>query len=485
MDWNPFRLLADPMHVNYQSELAAVRADWLVWAAAGLLLVAILFGGGGAEAPVLNGLLEAGGGLLLCITAARHFAGRPLPPAAVVPLTFLVAQLILVLAQLVPLPPGWWSGLPGREPAAAIYALIEKDAASHTLSLDPEATRRFAAALLLPAGLLFAALHANRNGLIIMARAIVIGGAVSAILALAQLILGLPAQLFPYGAPGAAVTTGLFANPNHQSQLMLAAIVMCGVLIHFSPPRTRRHRGRGLPFHPVWLLLPLFMAGAITSQSRAGLILLVPALIAAILIAARRRGLARVFGLSMIAVPLLGLMIALLPGGLARGAEIQMELSAGGRITNLPDILFTLRQFWPWGSGFGTFVPVFKANENLDLMGDAYVNHAHNDLAELLIEGGLPMAVLLGAALLAMAVRLWRLVAARHTSEPATALAGLMIIILALVHSMVDYPLRMQSLAAVFAIALAFFLSPSPKPAHGHGTSPHRRGFEADHGGAR
>jgi O-antigen ligase len=194
----------------------------------------------------------------------------------------------------------------------------------------------------------------------------------------------------------------------------------------------------------------------------------VVALIAAVLIAARRRGLARVFGLSMLTIPVLGAVIALFPGGLARGAEVQMELSAGGRITNFPDILFTIEQFWPWGSGFGTFVPVFKANENLDLMGDLYVNHAHNELAELLIEGGLPMAVLLVAALLAMAVRLWRLVASRHSSEPATALAGLTIMFLAVVHSMVDYPLRMQSLAAVFAIALAFFLSPSPRLAHSH-----------------
>ena len=473
------------MHVNYQSELAAVRADWLVWSAAGLLLIAILIGGGGAEAPFLNGLLAAGGAVLLCITAARHFTSRPLPSAAVWPLLFLVAMLLLILVQLVPMPASWWNGLPGREAAAGIYALIGQEAAPHPLSLDPEATRRFAASLLLPAALLFAALHANRNGLIILARTVVIGAMASAILALAQFAMGLQPGLYPYGLPRAAVSVGLFANPNHQAQMMLAAIVMCGVLIHFSPPRPRLRRRKNLPFHPVWLLFPLFMAGAILTQSRAGLALLIPAMIAAIMIAARRRGLARVFGLSLIAIPVLALMIALFPGGLDRGAEVQMELSAGGRITNLPDILFTLQQFWPWGSGFGTFVPVFKINENLDLMGDAFVNHAHNDLAELLIEGGLPMAVLLGAALLAMAVRVWRLVAARHLSEPATALAGLTIIFLALVHSMVDYPLRMQGLAAVFAIALAFFLSPSPKSGHGHGASPRHRDFDIDHGAAR
>jgi O-antigen ligase len=471
------------MHLNDQREAAAGRRNWLTWSAAGLLLAAILIGGGGAEAPALNGLLQAGGAMLLCLTAARHLSGRSLPSAAAVPLALLLLILLLVLAQLVPLPPAWGDSLPGREAAASIYALMGDKAASHPLSLDPEATRRFAAALLLPAGLFLAALQADDRGLVILAKTVVIGAGVSALLAAAQLIFGLPPRLFPYGLPGAPVSTGLFANPNHQAQLMLAAIIMSGFLIYSSPIWPRPRRPGNLPFHPAWLLIPLFMAGALTTQSRAGLLLMVPALLAAILIAARRRGLARAFGLVIIAIPVLALVIAIVPGGLARGTELQMELSAGGRITNLPDILYTLRQFWPWGSGFGTFVPVFKANENLDLMGDAYVNHAHNDLLELLIEGGLPMAVLLGAALVAMAVRLWRLTAARNSSEPVPALVGLAILLLALIHSLVDYPLRMPSLAAVAAIALAFFQSPALRTAQGQRRSTRLSGL--DGGGRR
>ena len=431
----------------------------MLWCTVALLLFAIVIGGGGAEAPLANGVLEAGGAILLCLATARHLTGRPLPPTAVWPLVFLLAFLLLILAQLIPMPPSWWDRLPGREAAASIYALTGDKTVWHSLSLDPEATRRFASALLLPAGLFAAAARTNHDGQIILARTIVIGGLLSVMLAIAQFVLGLPAALFPYGRAGAAVPTGLFANPNHQAQLMLAAIVMTGVLIRLGPAPPRRHRRERVPFHPAWLLFPVFMAGAIMTQSRAGLILLIPALIMAILISAGRRGLARFFGLSGIAVAVLAAMLAILPGGLARGMQIQLELSAGGRITSLPDVLYTLHQFWPWGSGFGTFVPVFKANENLDLMGDLYLNHAHNDLLELLIEGGLPMAVLLAAALAGMAVRLWRLATARATSEPVMAMAGFAVIFLAVLHSLVDYPLRMHSLAAVVAIALAFFQS--------------------------
>lgn len=459
---------------------AGSTIDGMTWAAAGLLLASILLGGGGAEAPLLNGLLQAGGGVLLCAAAARHFTGRPLPGAAIVPVMLLVLLLLWVMVQLIPLPPSWWSGLPGRQAAASIYALVGSEPTWRPLSLDPEATRRFAAALLLPAGLFLAAMHARHDGLILLGRTVVLGALLSALVAGVQLVPGMPSEVYPYGRPGAGVPTGVFANPNHQGQLMIAAIVMTGLLIHFNPAPTGRPRHGGLPFHVAWMLFPIFTAAALATQSRAVLILLVPGLIAGVLIAARRRGLARLFGLSTAAIAALAAVAAIFPGGLSRGMELQMELNAGGRIANFPDLRFTLEQYWPWGSGFGTFVPVFKADENLDLMGDLYLNHAHNDLLELLIEGGLPMAILLIAGLIAMAVRLWRLVTAGRPGESATALTGFTIILLALIHSLVDYPLRMHSLAAVAAVALALFQSPAAAGQRNRRPFWHP-GFEPDH----
>lgn len=445
-----------------QPQSGAFRGDFSFWGASALLCLSLILGGGGAEAPFLNGLLEAGGALLLCATFASSLAGRPLPAAASAPVILLLATLGLIAAQLVPLPPSWWTKLPGREAAAAAYALTGDATAWRPLSLDPEATRRFASSLLLPAGLFLAALRTNRSGLIFMARIIVAGALISAMVAAVQLAFGLPAGLYPYGSPGAGVPTGIFANPNHQAQLMLAGLVLSGLLVRSGAPQARGRRPDGTPRIPLgWLLFPIFIVGTVVTQSRAGIILMVPAALAATLIAVGGRGLTRVFGLSIAAIGMLAVMAALIPGAFTRGMELQSELSAGGRIANFPDILFTLQQFWPWGSGFGTFVPVFKANENLDLMGNLYLNHAHNDLLELLIEGGLPAALLLLAGLLAMAVRLWRWLAEARSTEPAMALAGLTIIVLAMVHSLVDYPLRMHALAAVAAVALAFFVAPS------------------------
>lgn len=440
---------------------APFRGERLHLGAGTLLFLALMFGGGGAEAPLLNGLLDAGGALLFCATVASHFTGRRLPSVACAPLVLLVAILALIAAQLVPLPPSWWDSLPGREAAVAAYRATGTNVAAHPLSLDPEATRRFATALLLPAGLLFATLHVPSSGRVVLLWIIVVGALISVVLAAMQLAFGLPEGLFPYGSPGGAVSTGLFANPNHQAQLMLAALVGSGLLILVRS--LRRVGRRGPAFDLTWLLFPIFIAGAVLTQSRAGIILLVPAGLAAVLIAVGGKGIGRIFGGSFVALTALALIALTIPGGLGRAMDLQMELSAGGRISNFPDILFTLQQFWPWGAGFGTFVPVFKANENLDLMSQAYLNHAHNDLLELLIEGGFPIAVLVAGGFVAAAVRLWRLLRSEHSADLPVALAGFTIVAIAMVHSLVDYPLRMHAIASVAAVALGFFLSPTAR----------------------
>ncbi|MEO7366066.1 MAG: O-antigen ligase family protein [Sphingomicrobium sp.] len=449
------------MESPHQPRSRAIGSDYAFWCAAALLFLSLIIGGGGAEAPLLNGLLEAGGALLLCACFADFLTGGPRPAAATVPLFVLFATLVLVASQLIPLPPLLWAGLPGREAAAAAYGLTAEPAAWRPLSLDPEATRRFASSLLLPAGLFLAASQMSRDRLIFMARIIVLGALISAIAAVVQRAFDLPAALYPYGSPGAGVPTGLFANPNHLAQLMVAGMVASGLILRSNsrdavqaePPRRRFRLG--------WLLIPIFMAATIATQSRAGIILMVPAALAGTMLGFGGRGLGRVFGLSIAAMVALVAIAILIPGLSERGLDLQSDLSPGGRIANLPDLLFTLGQFWPLGSGFGTFVPVFKASENLDLMGDLYLNHAHNDLLELLIEGGLPVALLLLAGLFALAVRLWRLLAKGRATDPAIALAGLTIILLAMAHSLVDYPLRMRALAAVAAIALALFVAPT------------------------
>lgn len=477
------------------SPKAAWQRDPLVISASALVFLSILLGGGGTEGPIRNAFLESGGALLLVACAAFHFSGRRLPAEAWGPLWLLGATLLAIALQLIPFPYDSWTELPGRETAAAV-----SEAAGlrgwRPLSLDPEATRRFAAALLLPAGVLLATMMSDNRGLVAITRAIVAGGLLSALLAAVQLSLGTPQSLAPFGIVEPGAGTGLFVNRNHQAQMMVLSLVATGLLIRLEPPQVRIPRKRGeWRLHLGWLLFPLFALLAVGSQSRAGIVLLAPALLAAVMIALNPKGMSRIFVVVIALIGAAAAVFAVSDRSWQRLMSLQSSLTTEGRLISMPDILYTMNQYWPWGSGFGTFIPVFRSNENLDLVGDRYLNRAHNEYLEMLIEGGVLGAVLLGLAAILLIAGLVRLIRRpQRAGNPGPALAGAAMLMLLILHSFVDYPLRIDAIAAVAAVAVGFLFSPAQvdeealssrrRQRRGKGFADPIGGFGAPRGGA-
>jgi O-antigen ligase len=108
----------------------------------------------------------------------------------------------------------------------------------------------------------------------------------------------------------------------------------------------------------------------------------------------------------------------------------------------------------PFGSGFGTFDPVYRIHEPYDRLDQQYLNHAHNDLVELALTAGVPGLVLVGAFLVWFARRCWILNReSRPTPALAPALAGAAVLGILLLASLADYPLRTPLMMMVGAIA--------------------------------
>ncbi|MBK9168936.1 MAG: O-antigen ligase family protein [Bryobacterales bacterium] len=108
----------------------------------------------------------------------------------------------------------------------------------------------------------------------------------------------------------------------------------------------------------------------------------------------------------------------------------------------------------PWtGTGLGTFEVVYPAAAPFDP--GLRVDHAHNDLLEAAVEGGIPLAAL---CLAAVAVTLSK---ARHAPWMWGAYA-------ALLHSLVDFPLHIPALAALTVTLLSI-------SSRRHATNPLRR----------
>jgi O-antigen ligase len=139
--------------------------------------------------------------------------------------------------------------------------------------------------------------------------------------------------------------------------------------------------------------------------------------------------------------------------------------------------------FMPFGSGMGTFVPVYQAFEKAsDNVADFYTNRAHNDFLEFWLEAGLVGLVVMGLFVIWVVVVLWRvwrrpLEGAGHTDRLLACAAALMLALL-LAHSSVDYPLRTTALMAVFAWASAMVVAPIGihVPSVEEGTEGRRRG---------
>ena len=118
------------------------------------------------------------------------------------------------------------------------------------------------------------------------------------------------------------------------------------------------------------------------------------------------------------------------------------------------DAAFAAREYWPVGSGMGTFDEVFQLHESLEYISPRRAGRAHSDVLEVVIEGGIFSALLvLGwlawcAAAVFRAPPFWRW----------TALGAGTGVLTLLLQSLLDYPLRSQTLlcmAAVLVVLLA------------------------------
>jgi O-antigen ligase len=353
-------------------------------------------------------------------------------------LAIFAAFTAILILQLVPLPPSVWTMLPNREAVAEGFALAGTALPWLPMSLDPDASLAVLASLLVPAaGLaLFAATSAR--GLRWALIAVVVAALASILLGAAQQMAGEGTALQPYANTNPGKATGLFANRNHLATLVALAIP-CALLLlpgRFNGPR-------------VIALVAFLLAGAVLAGSKAGIgLALVSTAVGAVWIHARRR--AR------------GVWIALLAAGgavIAAGALWLMSVAGtpppGGAEQHRPAMIATTldaaRDYFPAGSGAGTFLRVYQHYEDPAAASPQYRNHAHSDYAEILLEYGAPGALLILAAIGWWAVQVHS--AWRGGPEMAAARCGVIMLGVVLAHSLVDYPLRTGALAVLAALA--------------------------------
>lgn len=451
---------AAPIEIQQLRTGAARQSAWT--AVLSFALVLAIVSGGSSQANSLAFLALR----LLCIAilaiALVRLLSVRLTLHETLAVVLLIAGVCLVGLQLVPLPYGLFGSLPGREFVTTAFSVAGIPPQWMPLTLSPEATRSCLLALLPPIAIFIATLTSDARTRWMMVAAILAGTFANVMLGLVQRFLGAKSGLFLYGS-GTGSATGFFSNRNNFAMLLCVAIPLTWAVTH----KLIRMRKVAAPAAIAGggVMMAIIFMGLAAAGSRSGILfgMLALALSTAMVLSApagsRSSRRTRMSVLALLGGALIigqfGMTGILRIAGTDPMTEYRTLIS---RVS-----LRTAADYFPVGSGFGTFLPVYGMHETPETMMNTYVNHAHNDWLELWIEGGVPAAALMAcfvALFAAQALRIWNPKGAYAASVlPRAASVGALVLLL---HSLVEFPLRMPALACIFAALIAMMMAAPP-----------------------
>jgi hypothetical protein len=430
----------------------------------GLFFLLVALTGGSSRADPQSLLLLRPATVLFCAYGLACASAQDLRDVRA-PLAVVLAVMALALLQLVPLPAAVWRNLPNRELVAAASSSVGLGTIARPLSLTPAMTWNTFFSLFVPlTGIVLVAVQApeNRNRVIPFLMAVAL---LSALFGFLQALGSNGLQLYRITHKG--VPTGLFANRNHQS-IMLLWLMLAACWMGSGPlaPKRSAKVGLGGAIATVVALFPLL----ILTGSRAGLLLSVATLFMCgwLLLRApatrellkrggRRTKILVGGGIGLISVPLLVILVvlALSDRETALSRLFQRDALDDLRWLYLPYIKQMAADYFPWGSGFGSFADAFNGYEPASMLSSHYMNAAHDDPLQLVVEGGLPIIAIVAVALGWVAARLARLWRSDAGAGRALAIFIGGSYFLWLSASFVDYPLRTPIGAMLFAVLTA------------------------------
>lgn len=430
----------------------------------GLLLLVLCVGGGASRASELGQVVVRFWAILSIIILCMMRKTWTVREVRL-PLLTVAAIAFIAIVQLIPLPPAVWMSLPGRAPFEA--AISSGEQPWRPINLTPDRGFNSLLSLSVPTAVLVILAGIPRSRPAMVVNLLMATTILTAFVGSLQLSGATFNNPFINETIGEAA--GVFANRNHQALFLASALPLIASWA-CSREEARAFRARWLVAAGlmIWYLLLILATG-----SRAGMVLSALGLVAAGVLAWpavlrahtwSRRSLALVIAL---AVSILAAIVLL---GVASDRALSLsrlvETSDGEmRTRSLPLLSNLITNYFPVGSGLGSFDPVFRIIEPRELLNPNYFNHAHNDALELVIETG-ALGVALISFLLFSWARLgmasWRCM---RTGDPISP-AGWYVLTLVLAAELVDYPARTPMVLAL--VAIGAWLSRPPAEAKSH-----------------
>ena len=399
---------------------------------------------------------------------------------------FVLAGLVVLLptVQLIPLPYDLWASLPGHGFYTSIVDTAGLSHHSRPLSLVPGATWNALLSLLVPLAMLVLAAQVPAERLPVLATAVLVLAFVSLVLGHAQIAGGAHSALRYYRITNGDSMVGVFANRNHHAVLLAMAIPILFAL-PIGLRRNQTWRRVGPPFCVLGVLL--IAATLLLAGSRAGLITgAVGGIAGTFLYGSMGRALEseqtgrrpkdhggrfawigalhHPYAASVLAV--LGIAVATVAFATTPAMQRLLRTNAAeeDRAKLFEPLMELVRSTFPAGGGFGSFESLYQRFEPVEMLRPVYLNHAHNDLIEIASDGGVGALLLLAGFLVWWTIRVvaaWRQPSSVRLSANLGRIASITTGI-ALLASLVDYPLRTPLHMAVFVIGCLLLQRSAP-----------------------
>jgi O-antigen ligase len=392
--------------------------------------------------------------------AAIETPREPLSSGARQLLWCIALGFLVLLIQVIPLPPAIWSAVPGRGFVIEGYRTLGQPLPWLPLSLSPADSLTNLARLLPPLAILLAIVRLKAYRPVWLGWALILGTAAGVVLGTLQVTTGDPAASpwYLYASTNYGVAVGFFANGNHMAILLVATLPFLFAIL----ARTRRdHDKKALQKKSAILALIIAMLlvvllGLGLNRSLAGLGLGLPVIIASLILLADVQRQRRLLVVPAVLLVVAAATILALP----MAGQLD-KLGAGSSVESRRVVASTswqaVKDFAPLGSGAGSFENIYRLYENAATVDRTYVNHAHNDYLEIAIETGIP-----GVLVLLLFLGWWTVTASQRWksgSNDPFAKAATIASAAILAHSVVDFPLRTAAMGAVFAMCLALLVA--------------------------
>lgn len=376
-----------------------------------------------------------------------------------------IAALLAVfsVAFLLPLPSGLLGGS-AQEMVANVNATANLSTNMRPLAISGSTTLNANFALIIPLAAVVLLVQLDRKQRFSLLPWCIALGMGSSLLGLLQSIGSSNDSLYFYDVTNKGSAVGIFANRNHQA-LFLALLFPMLATYHVTADK----KDQRLQQYRLWLalignivLIPLILI----TGSRSGLIAGLFGIGAAFWIFHNRND-------SMVRVKKIGPFnwrILLAAAGVAALTAVTLVMARAEAILRLfapPAQTDNRVEFWKvildagygqllWGVGPGGFADLYKVLEPKRLLDPSYLNHAHNDFLELLVDYGVLGLILIIATAVLFLNCYRKIDRAAHSRDQAMRFLGIICMAILLFGSTVDYPLRTPFISVLATILFAW-----------------------------